>query len=71
VFRNDVFIGAVMATAFVDTGLQPATTYRYSVASVDTDGIQGPRSGQVSATTAPSEDVVPPAAPTGLRLITP
>jgi chitodextrinase len=71
VFRDDVFIGAVMATTFVDTGLQPATTYRYSVASVDTDGIQGPRSGQVSATTAPSDDVVPPAAPTGLRLITP
>ena len=71
VFRDQVFIGTVMATAFVDTGLQPATTYLYSVASVDADGIQGPLSGQISATTSPTVDVVPPAAPTGLRLITP
>jgi len=71
VFRDQVFIGTVMATAFVDTGLEPATTYLYSVASVDADGIQGPLSGQISATTSPTVDVVPPAAPTGLRLITP
>ena len=71
VFRDQVFIGTVMATAFVDTGLQPATTYLYSVASVDSDGIQGPMSGQISATTSTTVDVVPPAAPTGLRLITP
>jgi len=71
VFRDGSFIGAVMATTFVDTGLQPATMYRYSVASVDADGIQGARSGEVNATTPPTEDVVPPAPPTGLRLITP
>jgi chitodextrinase len=71
VFRDQVFIGSVMATAFVDTDLQPSTTYLYSVASVDSDGIQGPLSSQISATTAPTVDVVPPAAPTGLRLITP
>jgi len=71
VFRDGTFIGGVMATAFVDTGLQPATTYRYAVASVDADGIQGARSGEVSATTAPSEDLVPPAPPTGLRVANP
>jgi fibronectin type 3 domain-containing protein len=71
VFRDQVFIGTVMATAFVDTGLQPSTTYLYSVASVDSDGIQGPLSGQISATTSSAADLVPPAAPTGLRLITP
>ena len=71
VFRDQVFIGSVMATAFVDTDLQPSTTYLYSVASVDSDGIQGPLSGQISATTTPTVDVVPPAAPTGLRLIAP
>ncbi len=71
VFRDDTFVGNVMATAFVDTGLQPATTYRYAVASVDADGIQGARSGEVSATTPPSEDLVPPAPPTGLRVVNP
>jgi chitodextrinase len=71
VFRDQVFIGTVMATAFVDTGLQPSTTYLYSVASVDSDGIQGPLSGQISATTSSAADLVPPAAPTGLRLIAP
>ncbi|MCK5448469.1 MAG: hypothetical protein KAJ43_10010, partial [Gemmatimonadetes bacterium] len=70
-FRDGTFIGSVMATAFVDTGLQPATTYRYAVASVDADGIQGARSGEVSATTPPSEDLVPPAPPTGLRVVNP
>lgn len=71
VFRDQVFIGTVMATAFVDTGLEPATTYLYSVASLDSDGIQGPMSGQISGTTSPTVDVIPPAAPTGLRLIAP
>ena len=71
VFRDGTFIGSVMATAFVDTGLQPATTYRYAVASVDADGIQGARSGEVSATTPSSEDLVPPAPPTGLRVVNP
>jgi chitodextrinase len=71
VFRDGTFIGSVMATALVDTGLQPATTYRYAVASVDADGIQGARSGAVSATTPPSEDLVPPAPPTGLRVVNP
>ena len=71
VFRDDAFIGSVMATAFVDTGLQPATTYRYAVASVDAEGIPGPRSGDISATTQSSEDLVPPAPPTGLRVVNP
>ena len=71
VFRDGEFIGTVMATAFVDTGLQPATTYRYAVASVDAEGIAGPRSGEVSASTPSSEDLVPPAPPTGLRLVSP
>ncbi len=71
VFRDDSLLGSVIATAFADTGLQPATTYRYSVASLDADGLQGPRSMEISATTPPVEDVTPPAPPTGLRVVSP
>ena len=59
-----------MTTTFVDTGLSPETTYRYAVAGVAGE-IQGERSAEVEATTFAEEDVIPPAAPTGLRLITP
>ena len=41
---------------------------RAGVGRVDR-GVEGERSGEVSATTADSPDVVPPAAPTGLRLV--
>jgi fibronectin type 3 domain-containing protein len=71
VFRDGALVGNVMATSFVDTQLEPTTTYRYSVSSVDEDGLQGARSGEISATTPPVEDVTPPAPPTGLRLVTP
>jgi chitodextrinase len=71
VFRDGAPIGSVTTTAFIDLGLEPATTYRYSVASVDAEGRQGPRSQEVSATTPPPVDLVPPAPPTGLRLVAP
>ena len=41
----------------------------YAVATLDDRGVDGERSGEVSATTADPPDVVPPAAPTGLRLV--
>ncbi|MEE8573512.1 MAG: fibronectin type III domain-containing protein [Gemmatimonadota bacterium] len=69
VYREGDFVGFVVATAFTDTGLSPETTYRYTVSSVDDRGIEGERSEEVSATTAAPRDLIPPAPPTGLRIV--
>ncbi|MCL7972910.1 MAG: fibronectin type III domain-containing protein, partial [marine benthic group bacterium] len=70
VYRDGAFVGSVAATTFIDTGLAPETTYRYQVASVVED-VQGERSAEVEATTLSEEDRIPPAPPTGLRLVAP
>jgi chitodextrinase len=69
VYREGESIGFVVSTAFIDTGLTPETTYGYTVAGVDTRGVEGERSDVVSATTDAPSDVIPPARPTGLRLV--
>lgn len=68
VYRDGEPVGSVVFTAFGDTGLSPDTEYGYSVSSVDDRGVEGERSLEVFATTSPPPDVIPPAAPTGLRL---
>ena len=68
VYRAGDPIGFVVSTAFADTGLSPETTYQYTVFAVDTRGVEGESSDVVSATTDAPTDVIPPAAPTGLRL---
>ena len=69
VYRESEFVGFVVATTFTDTGLSPQTTYRYAVSTVDERGVEGDWSEEVSAVTAAPPDVIPPAAPTGLRLL--
>lgn len=71
VYRDGSFVGSVTSTAFIDTGLQPGTTYGYTVASVDSEGVAGTKSAEVSATTPGEVDNVPPAPPTGLRVVNP
>jgi chitodextrinase len=68
VYRDGESIGFVVSTAFADAGRSPATTYGYTVSSVDTRGVEGELSDEVSATTDAPTDVIPPAPPTGLRL---
>ena len=68
VYRDGESIGFVISTAFIDTGLAPETTYRYTVAAEDTRGVEGEMSDEVTATTDAPSDVIPPARPTGLRL---
>jgi len=71
VYRDNTMIGSVMDTSFADSGLVLNTTYVYSVSAVNGDEIEGERSESVSATTFPSEDTIPPAAPTQLRVVNP
>jgi len=68
VYREGASIGFVLSTAFINTGLSPETTYRYTVSAVDDRGVEGESSEEVSATTDAATDIIPPAAPTGLRL---
>lgn len=69
VYRNDEMIGSVPGTSFADTGLVQNTTYTYAITAVNGEEIEGQRSQSVSATTFPSEDQIPPAPPTQLRVV--
>jgi fibronectin type 3 domain-containing protein len=68
VYRDGQPLGFVASTAFGDTDLSPDTEYGYAVSSVDDRGVEGERSQEVFTRTDPPADVIPPAAPTGLRL---
>jgi len=69
VYRNGSFVAFIVHTLLADTDLEPGTTYRYAVSSVNDEGLEGERSVEVSATTDDAGDGIPPAAPTGLRLV--
>lgn len=53
IFRDGALIDSTTALGFSDTGLEPATTYRYLVSAVNGDGIEGPPSAPAEATTPP------------------
>ena len=69
VYRDDTMIGSVTDTSFADSGLTQNTTYVYSISAVNGEDIEGDRSDDVSAKTFPSEDTIPPAPPTQLRVV--
>jgi chitodextrinase len=71
VYRDNALVGSVPGTSFADTGLDVGTSYNYSVSAVNGEGIEGDRSDGVTASTFPSEDQIPPAPPTGLRVVQP
>jgi PKD repeat protein len=60
-----VQIATPSGTTFNDTGLQPATTYRYRVRATDAAGNLSGYSSVESATTQPASDTQPPSTPTG------
>lgn len=61
VYRDSAKVGSVAVNSYVDSGLQPDTTYIYEVVAVDTVGNSSGSSSQVSATTAsgPSDTTAP------------
>jgi fibronectin type 3 domain-containing protein len=66
VYRDGTQVGSTTTTSFSDTGLDPASTYSYRVSAVNGDGLEGPRSGEVSATTMEEADATPPPTPSGV-----
>jgi len=64
IYRNGLLAGNATTTAFSDQGLIPNTTYTYTVAAVNGQGLLGPSSPPATATTFP--DQTPPTAPGGL-----
>ncbi|TQK50948.1 poly(hydroxyalkanoate) depolymerase family esterase [Streptomyces sp. SLBN-118] len=52
VYRDGTRVATPPAAALTDTGLAPGTAHGYSVAARDAAGIEGARSGTVTATTA-------------------
>ena len=61
VFRNATQVGSPGTTLFQDTGLQPATTYSYTVAAIDGAGNMSAQSAPVNGTTQSSPpDNTPP-----------
>jgi len=55
----------VSATSFTDTGLSPGSTYRYTVAAIDSAGVEGAASNPLEVTTTGTPVVL---APTDLKI---
>jgi len=64
VYRDGALVGTAATTTFRDTSLRASTVYSYTVTAVNGDGLEGPPSDPVAATTAGDES--PPTAPTDL-----
>jgi chitodextrinase len=60
VYRGAGFVGTATVTAYVDSGLAPATTYSYTVVAVDAAGNRSRHSAARSATTDPLTTTPPP-----------
>jgi fibronectin type 3 domain-containing protein len=63
IYRDGAPVGSATTLQFADLGLSPSTSYRYRVSALNGEGLEGPPSGEVTATTL---DVTPPTSPTGL-----
>ena len=67
VSRDGSVVASPVSTSATDSGLHPATTYRYSVTAVDAAGNVSPASTDLVVTT--STDTAAPAVPAGLRVV--
>jgi len=65
VLRSGLQVGTTATSAFTDTGLQPNTSYSYTVSAYDAAGNVSPLSQPASAMTL-APDTTPPSVPTNL-----
>lgn len=66
IYRNGVQVGTSTSTSFTATGLNPSTTYSFTVTARDAAGNVSTPSAARSVTTAAGQTDLPPSTPTGL-----
>jgi len=66
IYRDGVRVGTTGNTHYRSAGLEPGTTYTFTVTAMDPAGNESPHSNQVSAATLPGLDTVAPSAPGSL-----
>lgn len=74
VYRDDTLLGTSPGVGYVDLTVEPSTTYEYEVAAVNGDGLESARASAPAVTTPDPDDeepadTVPPAPPSGLRVV--
>lgn len=69
VYRDGTVLGTSPGGGFTDLTVESATSYTYSVAAVNGDGLEGPRTASIRVTTPEPVDTVPPSPPTDLRIV--
>lgn len=69
IYRDGDVLGTSPGGGFVDLTVEPTTSYEYEVAAVNGDGVEGERAGPLAVSTPDTQDTVPPAAPTNLRVV--
>jgi len=70
VYRDGVPVGVTPVTSFTDSGLDPGTTYSYTVSAQDVAGFWSAQSSPpAQATTPPAPDTQPPSVPTGVQAV--
>ncbi len=66
IFRNGIKVGTAASVSYTDTGLNPNTTYRYTVSASDRAGNTSVLSDELAVTTL-LPDTTPPTVPANLR----
>jgi chitodextrinase len=66
IFRNGAQVGTSTTTTYTDTGLQPDTTYSYTVSAYDLGGNNSAQSSPPAVATTPP-DVEPPSVPANVK----
>ncbi|MGE5297872.1 MAG: fibronectin type III domain-containing protein, partial [Acidobacteriaceae bacterium] len=66
IYRNGTEIGTSAVTSYQNTGLDPATSYSYTLAAFDAAGNLSGQSQPATATTQVPPDTTAPSVPTGL-----
>jgi chitodextrinase len=66
VYRADGSLFTSTTPGYIDTAVQPLSTYAYRIAAVDSLDQEGPRSTPPASVTTPAADNSPPTTPTGL-----
>jgi chitodextrinase len=67
IYRDGAKVMTIGGTAWMESGLTPSTTYRYTVVAVDASGNVSPQSQPVSATTMAPPDRTAPSVPGGVQ----